>query len=87
MLKGALSSQRLFDFSLASKRRETSKDGNRVVQKYGEIYGKQALRDIAEDRQEELRVVNMRQERQTKPWRLKYKQVMKDLLRQTNQLS
>jgi len=80
MLSGALASQRVYDLSLALERRKTTKDSNKVVQKYGEIYGSVALRDIEEDIREEREVVNIRESRLTKPWKLKYKEVMKQLI-------
>ncbi|RFU29016.1 hypothetical protein B7463_g7312, partial [Scytalidium lignicola] len=79
MLQGALSTQRVFDLSLATERRKIQPDGNKIVQKYGEIYGRQALRQIEDDREEEARVVNMREARLTRPWRMKYKAIVSDL--------
>ncbi|RFU25333.1 hypothetical protein B7463_g11001, partial [Scytalidium lignicola] len=68
MLRGALSTQRIFDLSLAAKRRKIKPDGNKIVQKYGEIYGCQALRQIEDDREEEAKVVNMREAQLARPW-------------------
>jgi hypothetical protein len=51
------------DLSLAAERRDATKDGGKIVQKYGEIYGKVALRQTEEDRAEEERIVNMRDKR------------------------
>jgi hypothetical protein len=69
MIKGALSTHRLHDLSMAAKRREVKVDGGKIVQKYGEIYGQQALRQIEEDRIEELKVVNIRNTRLAKKWK------------------
>ena len=44
-------------------RRERNNIPNHVVQKYGEIYGHQARRQIAEDEEEEREVINMREKR------------------------
>ncbi|RFU24351.1 hypothetical protein B7463_g11984, partial [Scytalidium lignicola] len=79
MLRGALSTQRVFDLSLATERRKIQPDGNKIVQKYNKIYGRQALRQIEDDREEEARVVNMREARLTRPWRMKYKAIVSDL--------
>jgi hypothetical protein len=54
-----------------------------VVQKYGEIYGYQACKQIEEDERDEKRVVNMREQRLAKPWRTKYKKAIQEL-RTTN---
>jgi hypothetical protein len=64
VLVGQLSTELL----TATKRSETAQKErndapNRVVQKYGEIYGHQARRQIAEDEEDERRVVNMREQR------------------------
>ena len=80
ILRGALSSQRVADLSSAAKRRESSIDGRKVVQKYGEIYGHQALRQIEADLADEERVVNTRNIRLSKPWKVKYKRVLQQLL-------
>ena len=74
ILKGGLSTNRLCDLQDTEARhnKNKGKDGNRVVQKYGEIYGHQALRQIEEDRLEEDRVVNLRNQRMGKIWRKKY---------------
>jgi hypothetical protein len=59
-------------------RKERNKAPNKVVQKYGEIYGYQAHRQIAEDEEDKRRVVNMREKRLTDPWKKKYKEIIKD---------
>ncbi len=63
MYSGALSTHRVHDLSIAAARRQKKSDGGKIVQKYSEIYGYQALKDITEDRAEEGRVANMRHER------------------------
>jgi hypothetical protein len=42
-------------------RKERNEQQNKIVQKYGEIYGHQAQRQIAEDEEEERQVINMRE--------------------------
>ena len=81
ILQGALSTQWLYDLSLATERHKPRADGNKIVQKYGEIYGSQARRQIAEERAEELKVVNIREVKLARPWRAKYKKVMAELLK------
>ena len=44
-------------------RKERNEQQNKIVQKYGEIYGHQARRQIAEDEEEERQVINMREQR------------------------
>jgi DDE superfamily endonuclease len=44
-------------------RKERNDQPNKIVQKYGEIYGFQARRQIAEDEEEEREVINMREQR------------------------
>jgi hypothetical protein len=60
-IKGALSTNRLLDLRVAEeackKRKESS---SKVVQKYSEIYRKQACKEIEADIQDEVKVVNMR---------------------------
>jgi hypothetical protein len=61
---GQLSTELLITIKRSEKARKERKDAlNRVVQKYGEIYGHQARRQIAEDEEDERRVVNMREQR------------------------
>jgi hypothetical protein len=45
-------------------RKERNQGSNKVVQKYGEIYGYQARRQIAMDEDDEKEVVNMREKRE-----------------------
>jgi len=64
MYKGALSTNRLLDLRVAEEARKRRKESSgKVVQKYGEIYGKQARKQIEADIQDELKVVNMRDKR------------------------
>jgi hypothetical protein len=79
MLSGALSKNRLYDLSLAAERRKNIEDGGKIVQKYGEIYGQAALRQIEEDRAEELLMVNMRDQRALKQLRKNWKAVMAEV--------
>ena len=60
----------------AEKRKERKEGSNKVVQKYGEIYGHQARRQIEEDKEDRKRVVNMREKRLQAPWKKQYKGVM-----------
>lgn len=80
MVRGALSSQRIHDLNEAEKtRNERDQGSNRQVQRYGEIYGKQARRQIEEDKKEEERLVNVRNARMQKVWRKAYKQVVAEI--------
>ena len=47
----------------AKKQKERKEGSNKVVQKYGEIYGYQARRQIKADKENKKRVVNMREKR------------------------
>jgi DDE superfamily endonuclease len=70
ILKGQLATELVqAQNSAAAKRKERTEGPNKVVQKYGEIYGHQAMRQIAEDEKEEREVVNMRHARQDKLWK------------------
>ena len=60
----------------AEKRKERKEGSNKVVQKYGEIYGHQARRQIEEDEEDEKRVVNMREKRLQAPWKKQYRGIM-----------
>jgi hypothetical protein len=81
MLAGALATNRVHDLTIAEAARKERKEASgKVVQKYGEIYGHQARRDIFLDDEEEKEVVNMRNNRLSKPWKKKYKLVMKELM-------
>jgi hypothetical protein len=59
--KGKLAQELLQATTTAREACEARKKAsNKVVQKYGEIYGHQVRQQIALDREDELRVVNMR---------------------------
>ena len=60
----------------AEKRKERKEGSNKVVQKYGEIYGHQARRQIEADEKDEKRVVNIREKRLQAPWKKQYKGIM-----------
>jgi hypothetical protein len=81
ILAGALTTNRIHDLSIAEavckERKEAS---SKVVQKYSEIYGHQARRDIALNEEDEKEVVNMHNSRLSKPWKKKYSKVMKELM-------
>ncbi|KAI1005655.1 hypothetical protein K3495_g2569 [Podosphaera aphanis] len=81
MLKGGLASQHIHDLNLANQAREKAKDGKKVVQKFGVVYGGHARRQIEDDKMEESAVVNMRDSKLARPWKAKYKLVMKELKR------
>jgi len=56
----ALATNRIHDLSIAeATRKERKKASGKVVQKYSEIYGHQAQRDIFLDKEDEKEVVNM----------------------------
>jgi hypothetical protein len=82
MLSGALSKNRLFDLSLAAKRRQEKKDSGKIVQKYREIYRSQAFKEIEADRLDEEKVVNMRSERLRKAQKVHFKKVIKELIKE-----
>jgi hypothetical protein len=74
ILQGQLATEMLRATNSAANRRKARKEGsNKVVQKYGEIYGSAARRQIAEDEHDERQVVNMREKRLQAPWKKKYK--------------
>jgi len=78
MLAGALATNRIHDLSIAeAARQKRKKASGKIVQKYGEIYGHQARKDIAADEDDEKEVINMREQRLMKPWKVKYKAIMK----------
>ena len=84
-LKGALSTHRLFDLSIAEATRKKMKEGSgKVVQKYGEICGHEARKQIEDDEEDEKTVVNMREKRLQKPWILKYEKVIRALNKRFN---
>jgi hypothetical protein len=78
ILAGALARQRVLDLGLAEKERLARKEGaGKIIQKYGEITVEQGRKDIEADDEDEARVVNMRHARLSKPWRNKYKKMMR----------
>ena len=60
---GQLSTEYLRVTQAREKARKERNNDGRVVQKYGEIYGSAARRQIAEDEEEEREVINMREQR------------------------
>ena len=77
VISGRLAQELLKANNAYAEQRKQRKDGsNKVVQKYGEIYGSQARRQIAEDEEDEKRVVNMREKRLQDPWKKRYKSIM-----------
>jgi hypothetical protein len=77
MYKGALSTNRLLDLGAAKEVRKRRKESSgKVVQKYGEIYGKQARKQIEADIQDDQKIVNMREKGLAEPWKAKYKKII-----------
>ena len=69
ILVGQLSTELLSVNNARQKAREERNNvPNKIVQKYGEIYGHVACRQIAVDEIEEDRVVNMHEQRLRKPF-------------------
>jgi hypothetical protein len=64
--------------SLTEQEREKRNvpDNNRIIQKYREIYVYQGRADILADDEDQAKVVNMRNARLAKPWRIKYAKAM-----------
>jgi hypothetical protein len=78
ILASALARQRVLDLGLAEKKRLARKEGaSKIIQKYGEITIEQGRMDIEADNEDKARVVNMRHARLSKPWRNKYKKIMR----------
>jgi hypothetical protein len=68
IVKGQLSTELLAANNAKEKeRREQNRAPNKVVQKYREIYGYQAHRQIEEDKEDDKKVVNMREKRLIDP--------------------
>ena len=68
MLAGALATNRIHDLSIAEAARQKRKEASgKIVQKYGEIYGHQARKDIAADKDNEKEVINIREQQLIKP--------------------
>lgn len=84
ILAGALSTYRVHGLGIVQKARnekDMKEDKGKIVQKYGEIYGHQALTDIAADIEDEKVVVNMRLQRKQKEWSKKWDKVAKQVPR------
>jgi hypothetical protein len=79
ILSGALFTNRLSDLAYTAEARKEQKKGNKIVQKYGEIYRNVARRQIALDKEKEEKVVNMKKARKATIWRKKYKKVVKQI--------
>jgi hypothetical protein len=81
ILASILITNRVHDLSIIEKARAARKDpkGNKIIQKFGEIYRREARKQIEEDNTNELKVVNMRQQCLQKPWKVKYKKVINEL--------
>ncbi len=87
MLTGALLTNRLRDLTITEDVRKSRKNASgQVVQKYGEIYGNQACLQIQADIEDERQVVNMREKRLQKPWREKYKKMVKKFVQEYKQV-
>jgi hypothetical protein len=68
MLVRALATNRIYNLTIAEAAcKERKEASGKVVQKYGEIYRHQAWRDIFLNDEEEKEVVNMRNNRLSKP--------------------
>jgi hypothetical protein len=81
ILAGGLATNYIHDLSIAEATRNARKEASsKIVQKYGEIYGYQARRDISLDEDDEKEVINMRNLRLSRPWKKVYKQVMQELV-------
>ena len=75
------------DLTIAEDARKSRKDASgKVVQKYREIYGNQARLQIQADIEDERQVVNMRENRLQKPWREKYKKMVKKFVQEYKQV-
>ena len=78
ILEGRLSTELLVANKAKEAERKARNDvPNKVVQKYGEIYGHVARRQIVEDEEDEKRVVNIREKRLAEPYKRHYKAIMK----------
>jgi len=65
---GQLSTEFLRATQAREKARTERNDDGRIVQKYGEIYGDVARRQIAKDKEEEREVINMRFKKKQEKW-------------------
>jgi hypothetical protein len=79
VIQGQLSKELLAANNAYAKQRKERKEGsNKVVQKYGEIYGRQARRQALLDEVAEGRVVNMHEKRLAAPYKKRYQRFVKD---------
>ena len=79
LLSGNLSTELLRANNAAGAERDKRKNSKgTIVQKFGEIYGGAARRQMRDDDEDEKRVVNMREQRLKAPWKKKYKAIMKN---------
>jgi hypothetical protein len=80
ILKGQLAQELLMAHKAhkAVQKERNKPGGNKVVQKYREIYGKQARRQIIIDIHAEEQVVNMHDRRLRKPFRDRWKQLARE---------
>ncbi|KAH6667219.1 hypothetical protein B0J14DRAFT_676966 [Halenospora varia] len=87
ILSGQLSTELLQANAAAGEARQKRKDAKgTVMQKYGEIYGGQARRQMRADDDDEAKVVNMRLKREQKPWKAKWKALSRGWTDQYNEL-
>ena len=81
ILKGQLSTKLLAANNTKEEERRAWNDApNNAVQKYGEIYSNVVYRQIAEDKEDERRIVNIQEKRLTEPHKKCYKALMKNFL-------
>ena len=77
ILEGQLSKELLKATTTAGAKRKTEKDApNTIIQKYKEIYGNVARRQMKANDEDKRKVVNMRNKRLQAPWKKKYKAIM-----------
>jgi hypothetical protein len=87
ILNGQLSTELLQANATARKEREQRKNAKgTIVQKYGEIYGGVARRQMRDDDEDEAKVVNMREKRLQAPWRKKWREFSKGYTKIYNDL-
>jgi hypothetical protein len=83
ILRGGLSTHRLHDLTMSEKLRQVKKDGSKIVQKFGEIYGKHALRQIEATNVDEM--VNIRAKQERKKWMTKFRKFIIDGIKAKDQ--
>jgi hypothetical protein len=87
ILNGQLSTELLQANAAAGKEREQQKNAKgTIIQKYGEIYGGAAHRQIRDNNEDKAKVVNMREKRLQAPWRKKWKEFSKGYTKVYNDL-